>query len=217
MSIATELTRLARNVGALTADTTAIFEALRAKGVPVPANAQLSDVASLIDTIEDPSTVTIGGLNYKTMQYGNKKWTTESLKYPTSNSYRPNGTDEYGLLYPYSDFSSINSVLPSGWRIPTKSDFEDLFSINGNISNDYISREFGGNNSNGFNLELLGFVNSNGEFNRYGERGYSWTSTDYTNTNCLWNMWCGSSTIDVDDYTSKSNSRLQVRVVRDIS
>jgi hypothetical protein len=52
MPISTELTRLARNVGDLTADTNAIFEALRAKGVDVPADAQLSDVADMIETIE---------------------------------------------------------------------------------------------------------------------------------------------------------------------
>ena len=52
MSISTQLTRLARNVGALTADTNAIFEALRAKGVNVPANAQLSDVADMIESID---------------------------------------------------------------------------------------------------------------------------------------------------------------------
>lgn len=52
MSLQSQLTRLAHNVGALTADTNAIFEALRAKGVSVPANAQLSDVADLIGTID---------------------------------------------------------------------------------------------------------------------------------------------------------------------
>lgn len=51
MSLSTQLTQLARNVGALNADTNAIFEALRAKGVNVPANAQLSDVADMIETI----------------------------------------------------------------------------------------------------------------------------------------------------------------------
>ena len=52
MSLQSELTRFARNVGALTADTNAIFEALRSKGVVVPADAELGDVADLIDTIE---------------------------------------------------------------------------------------------------------------------------------------------------------------------
>lgn len=54
MPISTQLTQLARNVGALTADTNAIFEALRAKGVNVPANAQLSDVADMIESIVTP-------------------------------------------------------------------------------------------------------------------------------------------------------------------
>ena len=51
MPLSAELTRMAQNVGALNADTNAIFEALRSKGVLVPANAQLSDVADMIETI----------------------------------------------------------------------------------------------------------------------------------------------------------------------
>ena len=54
MSISTELTRMAGNAGALAADTNAIFEALRAKGVDVPADAQLSDVVDMIGEIVPP-------------------------------------------------------------------------------------------------------------------------------------------------------------------
>lgn len=49
MPISTELTRMAQNVGALNADTSAIFDALRAKGVDVPQDATLDDVAELIE------------------------------------------------------------------------------------------------------------------------------------------------------------------------
>jgi hypothetical protein len=62
MSISTELTRLAQNVGALTADTTAIFEALRAKGVSVPADAKLADCPELISLISGGG-VELGILN----------------------------------------------------------------------------------------------------------------------------------------------------------
>ena len=49
MSISAELTRMAQNVGALNADTNAIFDALRAKGVDVPPGSTLSDVPTLIE------------------------------------------------------------------------------------------------------------------------------------------------------------------------
>lgn len=51
MSISTQLTRLAQNVGALTADTNAIFEAIESKGVTVPSGSTLSDCPSLIASI----------------------------------------------------------------------------------------------------------------------------------------------------------------------
>lgn len=86
MSISTELTRLARNVGALTADTNAIFEALRAKGVNVPADAQLSDVAEMIENIVIPhqNEVEIGGRWYPYVQIGNQLWLAENLDYKFS-------------------------------------------------------------------------------------------------------------------------------------
>jgi len=52
MSISTELTRMAQNVGALNADTGAIIEAIAAKGVTVPSGTTLHDCPSLISSIE---------------------------------------------------------------------------------------------------------------------------------------------------------------------
>jgi len=219
MSISTQLTRLAQNVGAINADTNAIFEALRAKGVDVLANAQLSDVADMIESIVIPhqNEVEIGGRWYPYVQIGNKLWTTESLKNPTSNSYQPNETDKYGLLYPYADFTSINNLLPEGWRIPTKSDFEDLITICGDVGSNYISEEFGGDNTNGFNACLLGYVNQSGQYLNYGNRGYLWTSTDYTSSEYLWNVWYQPSAFGVDDYANKNTTKLQIRLVKDVT
>lgn len=91
MSLQSQLTRMAQNVGALTADTNAIFEALRAKGVPVPANAQLSDVADMIESIVDPhqNEVEIGGRWYPYVQLGNQEWLAENLDLETSIFYYP--------------------------------------------------------------------------------------------------------------------------------
>lgn len=95
MSLSTQLIRLARNVGALTADTNAIFEALRAKGVDVPANAQLSDVADMIEEIEVPITsVEIGGRSYPVVRIGNQYWLAENLdwKFDVNGSQIPIGS-----------------------------------------------------------------------------------------------------------------------------
>jgi uncharacterized protein (TIGR02145 family) len=85
MSISTELTRMAGNVGALAADTNAIFEALRAKGVDVPPGATLGNVVDMIGEIElYPTYVTIGTRAYKTVTIGNQEWMAENLDYKFS-------------------------------------------------------------------------------------------------------------------------------------
>jgi len=152
MSISTELIRMAQNVGALNADTNAIFDALRAKGVDVPANAQLSDVADMIDSIElHLPTVNIGGRDYPYVQIGNYLWLAENLDWKWNGlnigsssssttdlyaNYFNNEEDIYGwnglkrgLLYNYPCAAYLNSnanILPSGWRVPLKGDIEKL-------------------------------------------------------------------------------------------
>jgi len=162
----------------------------------------------------EPNFVIIGGIRYKFKRFGTKLWTTESLKNPTSNSYQPNGTDKYGLLYPYADFTTINNLLPEGWRIPTKSDFDDLIDMCGSVGSDYISEDFGGDNTNGFNGCLLGYVNQNNQFLNYGTRGYVWTDSDYSYS-YKWNAYFDNAYFDVDDYANKSNTKLQIRLVKD--
>lgn len=161
MSLSTELTRMAQNVGALTADTNAIFEALRAKGVPVPANAQLSDVADMIEMIEVPITsVVIGGRSYPVVKIGNQLWMAENLDWkldgitigasgnPTTPSawyynndeasYGINGTYKCGLLYNWYATKYLDdnkaTLLPSGWHVPTSIEFDILVTNVGGTS-----------------------------------------------------------------------------------
>ena len=146
---------MAQNVGALTADTNAIFEALRAKGVNVPANAQLSDVADMIESIVIPhqNEVEIGGRWYPYVQIGNQLWLAENLdyKYPGMHFeddaytygygayYNYQGTKyyDYGLLYNNLAMSEMDShgYLPAGWRFPTIEDWNTLISYIGGASN----------------------------------------------------------------------------------
>ena len=159
MSLQSQLTRMAHNVGTLNADTNAIFEALRAKGVDVPANARLSDVADMIETIELNQTyVTIGGRQYKTVTIGNQEWLAENLDYkfdvngsqipigvngdPTTSAawyynndeatYGVNG-NKYGLLYNWYAVKYLEdnkaTMLPNGWHVPTLSEFSNLITI----------------------------------------------------------------------------------------
>lgn len=156
MSLSTQLTRLARNVGALTADTNAIFEALRAKGVNVPANAQLSDVADMIESINPPhqNEVEIGGRWYPYVQIGNQLWLAENLDYkfsgceigPSSSPRTPaawyynndevtygiDGTRKCGLMYNWYAVKYLDdnkATLCPGWHVASASEWSIL--VNG--------------------------------------------------------------------------------------
>jgi uncharacterized protein (TIGR02145 family) len=174
MSLQSQLTRLAHNVGALTADTNAIFEALRAKGVDVPSDAQLSDVADMIYSIG----VEIGGHKYPVVKIGNQLWTAENLLYPLSSFGNQSGTsscwanfdssnsDGYGMLYCIGDIrtngsmrSELDAVIPTGWRLPTLNDFYTLTGSSSSINvNKLMSNRYsGGTNEYGFNGLLSGF------------------------------------------------------------
>jgi len=59
--------------------------------------------------------------NLKTLTF-NDGWTITDIKYPNQNI---DLKDTYGVLYPYS-VSTNGNVCPTGWRVPSQSDFDDL-------------------------------------------------------------------------------------------
>ena len=229
MSISTQLTRMAQNVGALNADTNAIFEALRAKGVDVPANAQLNDVAEMIEEIEVPSPeneVEIGGRWYPYVQIGNYLWITENLDwkwtglvigtntYPASQAawyynnnetdYGIDGTYKCGLLYNGYASQYLNnnkdSMLPTGWHVPTIYEWNTLVTEVGGTSSagrklkalDNTITSSWPSNWNGtdeYDFAVLpGGVFSDNIFNYLNSNGCFWSSTLSTYADKLLNV-----------------------------
>lgn len=98
-------------------------------------------------------------LKTKTVKIGNLVWTAENAKTLVTHSGSPlvNGKDyfvENGEVY-YT-YEAAMSVVPNGWRLPTKEDVNNTFGFcNGNIL-DLISIEYGGNDKYGLNIKLLG-------------------------------------------------------------
>lgn len=177
--------------------------------------------------------VTIGGDDYPVTKIGNQYWMAKSLKYHTSSfSYANNDTsteDKCGLLYMYKIVcDEIYPIIPQRWRMPRRDDFERLF-LSDNISNNYISIDKGGNNTNGWNDFLSGSRLSTGAFSDFNAKSFYWTDSfkeiehsspffarnwdaeinknNNTNANDFSGIGAGSQTI----YTS-----LSVRLVYDI-
>ena len=117
------------------------------------------------------------GTIYKFVTIGTQTWMAENLKYVTaSGSYcNPNVEnfcDIYGLLYDWD--AAMDNACPSGWHIPSPSDFETLFNTLDENGEDIESET-------GFHALVAGWYRTNGD-TWYGPNdGYTgwWTDEEY--------------------------------------
>ena len=135
----------------------------------------------------DPSTVVTGtmtderdGQTYKTVTIGTQTWMAENLNYNTLNSscsYRDTTKcSEYGRGY---SWSAAKNACPSGWHLPTRDEFEILFTTIGDqeTAGALLKSSSGwydnGNGSDAYSFAALpsGDVNDNGIID--GNEGYS--------------------------------------------
>ena len=128
----------------------------------------------------DENKVKIGDMWYPYIQLGNLYWLGTALKNPTSDStlYKTKDGIE-GLYYKSKAFIDNNtwettteflSWMPSGWRIPTESDYNNLIS-NVTSYRQLLVESEGGTNELNFNAQLGGFYTGYGtEMARFGTR-----------------------------------------------
>jgi uncharacterized protein (TIGR02145 family) len=227
---------MARNVGALNADTNAIFEALRAKGVTVPAASSLGDCAGLIAQINGGWVIegeaVIGGRTYSTVELGDKVWMSQNLDLDFDGNHRYYNNDEstygwnglkYGALYSYSSkdylISNIATIAP-GWRMPTVLDCQYLISVAGvngtnaqaaiNLASTSGWTTTQGINKYKFNAVPCGLLIEN-SFMHLGNAIMLWTTTN----EMLWISTQDSTTAALVSWsTNKYNS---IRLVKDVT
>lgn len=135
------------------------------------------------------------GTIYKTVKIGDQTWLAENLRYETSNSfcYKDDTSycRRYGMLYKWSE---ATTVCLSGWRLPSKSDFENLILAVGGEDNagralkSIDNWNVGGNgilasNDYGFTALAAGYRHFEGKYESIGGGTYFWSSTEYDSDN----------------------------------
>jgi len=156
------------------------------------------------------------GKQYKTVVIGNQRWMAENLNYAANGSmcHKDDNSmcDKYGRLYTWVIAMDIDNVYydeqmwggsdigqrgvcPTGWRLPSRKDWDDLISTAGgkdiagkalkSISG-WNNRDDGssGNGTNEYGFSALpgGFRDQNGDFWNAGFSGNWWTATESYNS-----------------------------------
>ena len=126
------------------------------------------------------------GQTYKTVKIGEQTWMAENLKVEMEDSwcYEENESNckKYGRLYTWK---AAIMACPVGWRLPSKEDFETLFSsVAGKVDAGKALKSKkgwaeGGNGSDVFSFSALpaGFRDNGGYFGYEGLSTYFWSST----------------------------------------
>ena len=155
-------------------------------------------------------TVTYAGKTYNTVLIGTQCWLKENLNVGTmiqgTDTARNNGTIEkycynndtancnmYGGLYQwneamqYSTTAGVQGICPSGWHIPTLSEFQTLRNAVGGDGNALKAVGQGtgagaGTNTSGFSALLAGCRDDYGYFYNFGHYSNFWSSTEYDAT-----------------------------------
>jgi uncharacterized protein (TIGR02145 family) len=105
-----------------------IFSSCSKKGTPTP-----------VTTISNPNTgiIVIGGVTYPTIIIGKQTWTSSNYAGPGGVAASTDAT--YGNYYTLAQANTV--TLPTGWRIPTRTDYNNLlanYTTTVSSSGDYI-------------------------------------------------------------------------------
>ena len=152
--------------------------------------------------------------NCKSVKIGTQTWMAENLNYETSSGswcYKDNTSNcsKYGRLY---DWETAKKVCPSGWHLPSKSDFETLLIKTGGSGNSAYNALIEGGSS-GFSALLGGFLNTGGFF--FAEERGGWWSSSEKNTNIAWGLYVSSNGQDADMYDYGKVLGFSVRCLKD--
>ena len=125
------------------------------------------------------------GQTYKTVKIGGQWWMAQNLNYETDSSFCYKDSvefcEKYGRLYTWD---AVVDVCPDGWHLPTKAEWETLFtevggqSIAGKVLRSQTGWYNNGMDGVGFSALPAGARHYDGTFLDDGYHGNFWNTTE---------------------------------------
>ncbi len=185
----------------------------------------------------------------KTVKIGNQTWTAENLNteyfsngdpIPYAESIEdwseaaensqpawcyydndPENGKKYGRLYNWYAVNDSRGIAPSGWRVASDEDWDELAeTLGGEEVGKKIKSKQGWNDDGngtdevGFNALPGGLRDIEGEFGYRGEACYFWTSTEYSEENAA-DRFLNHDEDEIDSYDLGKSSGYYVRCIRE--
>ena len=151
------------------------------------AKSSSSSDGSVYDSINNTLKDLRDGQTYKTVTIGSQTWMAENLNNNPSGSYFDHDEfdppPKYGRVYAWA---TAKKVCPSGWHLPTRVEFDTLFTAVGGQSTAGKALKStsgwndGGNGADAFGFSALpaGYNYYDGQYDAEGDAAYFWTSTE---------------------------------------
>lgn len=167
---------------------------------------------SKFSTFTDPR----DGKTYPTVLIGSQTWLAANLAYkPDSGKYWVyNNEDKYVSQYGYLyTWEMAKDVCPSGWHLPSKSEYETLLNEFGGEGRDAF-KELSQGGSSDFNIIGNGFRYNMNYIPPKAGSAY-WTSTEINNKKAwVLRTGGGESTVVLTDFIGKKNG-VSIRCIKD--
>ena len=208
----------------------------------------LSSSSSVIVEIGEPLTDTRDGQSYETVVIGSQTWMANNLNYETDNSfcygYDASNCAEYGRLYTWAaamdsaviwstngkgcGFASICSpnypvrgVCPNGWHLPSREEFETLFTaVGGKSTMGKLLKSSSGWNDEGNGVDAVNFAvlptgfKTESGFYKEGDYTGFWSSTANTSS-YAYDIFLRCDDDNVYVAKNPTNYAMSVRCVKD--
>ena len=180
----------------------------------------------------------IGQLTVKTVVIASQTWSAQNVDNPLSGAHcyymNESYCDKYGRFYIWTDASR---ACPRGWHLPSKSEFETLFTMIGgelaeadgltffynywNVGEKLKTtsgwqKEGNGTDNYGFSALPAGYLNLELNSKGLGFSACFWTSTETGHENGLAYIFCMSNDSDnVYEKNSSKDAAYSVRCIKD--